>query len=57
MNACRLLISRASSPRFDRISHTRETMHKDGFNSLAYRVVKIDKFDLFTKITVDVGKP
>ncbi|XP_029020645.1 beta-1,4-galactosyltransferase 1-like [Betta splendens] len=43
--------------RFDRISHTRETMHKDGINSLSYKVVKVDKFDLFTKITVDVGKP
>ncbi|XP_022617064.1 beta-1,4-galactosyltransferase 1 [Seriola dumerili] len=43
--------------RFDRIAHTRETMHKDGINSLSYRVVKIDKFDLFTQITVDVGKP
>ncbi|XP_026198305.1 DP-Gal:betaGlcNAc beta 1,4- galactosyltransferase, polypeptide 1, like [Anabas testudineus] len=43
--------------RFDRIAHTRETMHKDGINSLSYQVVKIDKHDLFTKITVDVGKP
>ncbi|KAM9357203.1 beta-1,4-galactosyltransferase 1 [Symphorus nematophorus] len=43
--------------RFDRIAHTRETMHRDGINSLSYRVVKVDKFDLFTKITVDVGKP
>ncbi|KAG7218128.1 hypothetical protein INR49_020579 [Caranx melampygus] len=43
--------------RFDRIAHTRETMHRDGINSLSYRVVKVDKFDLFTMITVDVGKP
>ncbi|XP_042274319.1 beta-1,4-galactosyltransferase 1 [Thunnus maccoyii] len=43
--------------RFDRIAHTRETMYKDGINSLSYRVVKTEKFDLFTKITVDVGKP
>ncbi|KAF3694292.1 Beta-1,4-galactosyltransferase 1 [Channa argus] len=43
--------------RFDRIAHTRETMYKDGFNSLSYKVVKLEKFDLFTKITVDVGKP
>ncbi|XP_071313245.1 beta-1,4-galactosyltransferase 1 [Trachinotus anak] len=43
--------------RFDRIAHTRETMHKDGINSLSYKVVKIEKFDLFTQITVDVGKP
>nr|XP_046262753.1 beta-1,4-galactosyltransferase 1 [Scatophagus argus] len=43
--------------RFDRIAHTRETMYKDGINSLSYKVVKIEKFDLFTKITVDVGKP
>lgn len=43
--------------RFDRIAHTRETMHKDGINSLTYQVVKLEKLDLFTKITVDVGKP
>lgn len=43
--------------RFDRIAHTRETMYKDGINSLSYSVVKVDKSDLFTKITVDVGKP
>ncbi|XP_049897814.1 beta-1,4-galactosyltransferase 1 [Epinephelus moara] len=43
--------------RFNRIAHTRETMHRDGINSLSYKVVKIEKFDLFTKITVDVGKP
>ncbi|XP_039976131.1 beta-1,4-galactosyltransferase 1 [Xiphias gladius] len=43
--------------RFDRIAHTRETMYKDGISSLSYKVVKKDKFDLFTEITVDVGKP
>ncbi|KAG7517265.1 hypothetical protein JOB18_003061 [Solea senegalensis] len=43
--------------RFDRIAHTRETMLKDGINSLSYRVVNTEKFELFTKITVDVGKP
>ncbi|KAM7418264.1 hypothetical protein PAMA_017762 [Pampus argenteus] len=43
--------------RFDRIAHTRETMYKDGINSLSYKVVKTDRLDLFTKITVDVGKP
>lgn len=45
------------SVRFDRIAHTRETMSKDGINSLSYRVVKVEKLDLFTRITVDVGKP
>lgn len=43
--------------RFDRIAHTRETMHKDGINSLTYRVVTRERFDLFTRITVDVGRP
>lgn len=43
--------------RFDRIAHTRDTMHKDGIKSLSYTVVRVDKLDLFTKITVDVGKP
>lgn len=43
--------------RFDRIAHTRETMHKDGINSLSYEVLRVEKLELFTKITVDVGKP
>ncbi|KAF4092418.1 hypothetical protein AMELA_G00020610 [Ameiurus melas] len=43
--------------RFDRIAHTRETMHTDGINSLSYKVVRVEKDQLFTKITVDVGKP
>ncbi|XP_017296711.2 beta-1,4-galactosyltransferase 1 [Kryptolebias marmoratus] len=43
--------------RFDRIAHTRETMNKDGVNSLSYKLVTIEKLDLYTKITVDVGKP
>ncbi|XP_029029670.1 beta-1,4-galactosyltransferase 1-like [Betta splendens] len=43
--------------RFHQVTQTKETMDKDGINSLSYRVVKVDKFDLFTKITVDVGKP
>ncbi|KAI4891844.1 hypothetical protein NFI96_029010 [Prochilodus magdalenae] len=42
--------------RFDRIAHTRETMHKDGIKSLSYKVVKVEKDLLFTKITVDIGK-
>lgn len=43
--------------RFDRIAHTRDTMNKDGIKSLTYKVVKVEKLNLFTKITVDVGKP
>ncbi|XP_051505136.1 beta-1,4-galactosyltransferase 1 isoform X2 [Myxocyprinus asiaticus] len=43
--------------RFDRIAHTRQTMGRDGINSLSYKVVKVEKDQLFTKITVDVGKP
>ncbi|XP_076869623.1 beta-1,4-galactosyltransferase 1-like isoform X2 [Brachyhypopomus gauderio] len=43
--------------RFDRIVHTRETMDTDGINSLTYSVVKVEKDKLFTKITVDIGKP
>ncbi|XP_016353900.1 beta-1,4-galactosyltransferase 1-like [Sinocyclocheilus anshuiensis] len=43
--------------RFDRIAHTRQTMARDGINSLTYKVVTIEKDQLFTKITVDVGKP
>uniref|UniRef100_A0A8C6SPY9 Beta-1,4-galactosyltransferase n=1 Tax=Neogobius melanostomus TaxID=47308 RepID=A0A8C6SPY9_9GOBI len=41
--------------RFNRIAHTRETMHTDGINSLKYSVVKTERLDLFTRITVDVG--
>ncbi|KAF7664322.1 hypothetical protein LDENG_00179650 [Lucifuga dentata] len=43
--------------RFDRIAHTRETMHTDGINSLSYKVVNKEVEPLYTKITVDVGKP
>lgn len=43
--------------RFNRIAHTRETMHKDGINSLTYRVVSTERLDLYTRITVDVGTP
>ncbi|KAG7458925.1 hypothetical protein MATL_G00225690 [Megalops atlanticus] len=43
--------------RFDRIAHTRETMDRDGINSLEYKVVNVEKDQLYTKITVDVGKP
>ncbi|XP_068783454.1 beta-1,4-galactosyltransferase 1 isoform X2 [Struthio camelus] len=43
--------------RFDRIAHTRETMSSDGLNTLSYKVVKNDKYPLYTKITVDVGSP
>lgn len=46
-----------STGRFDRIAHTRDTMNKDGINSLTYRLIKKEKRDLYTKITVDVGKP
>uniref|UniRef100_A0A4W4GGJ8 Beta-1,4-galactosyltransferase n=1 Tax=Electrophorus electricus TaxID=8005 RepID=A0A4W4GGJ8_ELEEL len=43
--------------RFEKIAHTRETMDTDGINSLTYNVVKVEKDQLFTKITVDIGKP
>uniref|UniRef100_A0A1A8GTB6 Beta-1,4-galactosyltransferase n=1 Tax=Nothobranchius korthausae TaxID=1143690 RepID=A0A1A8GTB6_9TELE len=43
--------------RFDRIAHTKETMNKDGINSLSYKLMSVEKLDLFTKITVDVGTP
>ncbi|XP_036406960.1 beta-1,4-galactosyltransferase 1 [Megalops cyprinoides] len=43
--------------RFDRIAHTRETMNRDGINSLTYEVTRVEKDKLYTKITVDVGRP
>ncbi|XP_016432223.1 beta-1,4-galactosyltransferase 1-like [Sinocyclocheilus rhinocerous] len=43
--------------RFKRIVHTRQTMNTDGIKSLRYKVIDIEKDQLFTKITVDIGKP
>ncbi|MBN3319974.1 B4GT1 galactosyltransferase, partial [Atractosteus spatula] len=43
--------------RFNKIAHTRESMDTDGINSLTYKTVEIEKNELFTKITVNVGKP
>lgn len=43
--------------RFARIAHTKETMHSDGLNSLTYQVLDIERYQLYTKITVDVGTP
>ena len=43
--------------RFDRIAHTRETMGSDGLNTLSYKVLRTDKYPLYTKITVDIGSP
>lgn len=43
--------------RFDRIAHTKETMLSDGLNSLTYEVLGIERYPLYTKITVDVGTP
>ncbi|KAJ8000989.1 hypothetical protein DPEC_G00186160 [Dallia pectoralis] len=41
--------------RFTKIAHTPKTMDKDGINSLEYKVVKVEKDVLYTKITVNVG--
>ncbi|XP_026568521.1 beta-1,4-galactosyltransferase 1 [Pseudonaja textilis] len=43
--------------RFNKIAHTKETMKSDGLNSLTYTVIKTDKSQLYTKITVDIGSP
>ncbi|XP_051013729.1 beta-1,4-galactosyltransferase 1 [Acomys russatus] len=43
--------------RFDRIAHTKETMRFDGLNSLTYQVLDIQRYPLYTKITVDIGTP
>nr|XP_056704471.1 beta-1,4-galactosyltransferase 1 [Euleptes europaea] len=43
--------------RFTKIAHTKETMNSDGLNTLSYKAVKIERFYLYTKITVDVGSP
>ncbi|XP_057707064.1 beta-1,4-galactosyltransferase 1 [Corythoichthys intestinalis] len=43
--------------RFNRIAHTRETMNKDGIRSLSYKLVSKEALALYTKITVDIGKP
>ncbi|XP_043917267.1 beta-1,4-galactosyltransferase 1 [Protopterus annectens] len=43
--------------RFNRLAHTRQTIDSDGLNTLTYTVIRTEKFDLYTKITVDVGSP
>ncbi|KAM6181085.1 beta-1,4-galactosyltransferase 1-like isoform 2-T2 [Erethizon dorsatum] len=43
--------------RFARIAHTKETMYSDGLNSLTYQLLDIEKHQLYTKITVDIGTP
>lgn len=43
--------------RFDRIAHTRDTMRFDGLNSLTYHVLDVQRYPLYTKITVDIGTP
>ncbi|XP_062388843.1 beta-1,4-galactosyltransferase 1-like [Sardina pilchardus] len=43
--------------RFDYIEKTRSTMATDGINSLEYKVIKVEKHQLYTNITVDIGKP
>ncbi|XP_006887153.1 PREDICTED: beta-1,4-galactosyltransferase 1-like [Elephantulus edwardii] len=43
--------------RFDRIAHTKETMRLDGLNMLSYKVLAVERQPLYTKSTVDVGKP
>ncbi|TRY85762.1 hypothetical protein DNTS_031934 [Danionella cerebrum] len=47
----------ANPQRFKKISHTRQTMKTDGIRSLKYTVISIEKEKLYTKITVDIGKP
>ncbi|XP_059957821.1 beta-1,4-galactosyltransferase 1 [Mesoplodon densirostris] len=43
--------------RFDRIAHTKETMLSDGLNTLTYLVLDVQRYPLYTKITVDIGMP
>ncbi|KAK5864281.1 hypothetical protein PBY51_015537 [Eleginops maclovinus] len=43
--------------RFHRITHTKETMSSDGISSLSYSLVKTEKLDLYTWISVDLGGP
>ncbi|KFW70543.1 Beta-1,4-galactosyltransferase 1, partial [Pygoscelis adeliae] len=57
---CRLSfhpVPRSLPSGFDRIAHTRETMSSDGLNTLSYKVLRTDKYPLYTKITVDIGSP
>ncbi|CAL8358021.1 unnamed protein product [Merluccius merluccius] len=39
--------------RFNRLAHTRESMGKDGINSLAYKVINKERRPLYTYITVE----
>uniref|UniRef100_A0A8C9SUB9 Beta-1,4-galactosyltransferase n=1 Tax=Scleropages formosus TaxID=113540 RepID=A0A8C9SUB9_SCLFO len=42
---------------FNNLMRTLQTMNKDGANSLVYQIVRVEKDQLYTKVTVDVGKP
>ncbi|XP_062864322.1 beta-1,4-galactosyltransferase 1 [Trichomycterus rosablanca] len=50
-------LNESNPQRFTRIHHTRQTMDTDGINSLTYKVVALEKKQLYTKIIVDIGKP
>ncbi|XP_063106354.1 beta-1,4-galactosyltransferase 1-like [Cavia porcellus] len=43
--------------RFAQNAHTEETMYSDGLNSLTYQLLDIERHQLYTKITVDIGTP
>ncbi|XP_065110461.1 beta-1,4-galactosyltransferase 1 [Paramisgurnus dabryanus] len=47
----------ANPHRFKRIRLVRKMMNQDGIKSLKYKVLKVEKDQLFTKIIVDIGKP
>ncbi|XP_034038155.1 beta-1,4-galactosyltransferase 1-like [Thalassophryne amazonica] len=43
--------------RFHYLARARQDMDKDGINSLSYTVINVDRNELYTNITIDVGKP
>ncbi|KAG7259241.1 hypothetical protein CRUP_016039 [Coryphaenoides rupestris] len=42
---------------FNKIQNTKNTMRRDGISSLAYRLVQVKRFPLYTNISVEIGKP
>ncbi|XP_042198621.1 beta-1,4-galactosyltransferase 2 isoform X2 [Callorhinchus milii] len=42
---------------YDIYNRMKFTKHLDGYQSLKYRLLKVEKMHLYTKVTVDIGKP
>lgn len=50
-------LNQQNPKRFNNLAKTKETMDRDGVNTVRYDVVRIDRPKLYTNITIDVGTP